>query len=640
MQFKHPEILWFLFLLIIPIIIHLFQLRRFKKTPFTNVAMLQKVVAESRKSNTLKKWLLLFTRLLLLAALIIAFAQPFSAKTSALKPRETVVYLDNSFSMQAKHNGLTLLAKAVQDLIKNIDGGTTFSVFTNESTYKNVRIKDIQNTLLALPFSYRQLTLEEVQLKANTLFSKSTATSKNLIAISDFGQNMESANYTLGSDFDLFIVPLRSSENNNISIDSIQLEDDFKEQASLQVMLSGGANQESIPISLYNGEVLIAKTSANFQNNGEATVVFSIPPDQEINGQLRIADNGLTYDNLFFFNINAKERVKVLAISDTDVDYLERLYPDDEFVFAKYPINQLDYSILGSQNVVILDNLKTIPASLQKVLLAFKENGGTLVVIPAVEIDLDSYNQLLTNFETTRLVQRIGAAERITSISFQHPLYRGVFQKEVTNFQYPLTQQHFKVQSRAPNILSLEGNDPFLIGLDGFYLFSASLDSENSNFKNSPLIVPTFYNMATSGFRTSDLYHTLGQVNIVDIPLALANDQILKVSQEGYGFIPLQQAFHNKVRLTFDENPTVDGIYTIDLNGSGLSNISFNYPRTESKLNYMDLGNLENTNIQDTVASLFEYLEAETNIAAYWKWFVILALLLALTEVIIQKFVT
>ena len=79
MLFKHPELLWALFLLIIPIFIHLFQLRKFKKTPFTNVKFLQKVVSESRRSNTLKKWLLLVTRMLLFTALILAFAQPFFA---------------------------------------------------------------------------------------------------------------------------------------------------------------------------------------------------------------------------------------------------------------------------------------------------------------------------------------------------------------------------------------------------------------------------------------------------------------------------------------------------------------------------------------------------------------------------------
>jgi len=50
MQFKHPEILYALFLLLIPIIIHLFQLRRFEKVHFTNVQFLKKVELQTRKS--------------------------------------------------------------------------------------------------------------------------------------------------------------------------------------------------------------------------------------------------------------------------------------------------------------------------------------------------------------------------------------------------------------------------------------------------------------------------------------------------------------------------------------------------------------------------------------------------------------
>ncbi len=177
MQFKHPEILWALFLLLIPILIHLFQLRRFKKTPFTNVAMLQKVVSESRKSNTLKKWLLLLTRLFLLAALIMAFAQPFTAKSTALKPKETIIYLDNSFSMQAKASGFSLLENAVQELLRNLDPEAVFSLFTNDRTYKDVTIKDIQNDLLAIQYTQSQLDISELRLKANSLFSKDESTS-------------------------------------------------------------------------------------------------------------------------------------------------------------------------------------------------------------------------------------------------------------------------------------------------------------------------------------------------------------------------------------------------------------------------------------------------------------------------------
>lgn len=639
MQFKHPEILWALFLLSIPILIHLFQLRRFKKTPFTNVAMLQKVVSESRKSNTLKKWLLLITRLFLLAALIIAFAQPFSSTVTALQQKETVVYLDNSFSMQAKNNGLSLMEKAIQDLIKNIDAGTVFSLFTNENTFRDVSVKDIQNQLLSLPYTDRQLNLEDIQLKANTLFSNSNTTIKNLIVISDFQQRMATRQIPSDSTVHSYYVPIRSQDPTNVSIDSIYLEDDFSEQNRLHILLSGGSDGQTFPISLYNGSSLIAKSAAKFSTNNISEVIFSIPSGQEINGRIIIADNGLGYDNQFYFNINTKERIKVLAISASHSDYLERLYPEEDFDLIKVLLDQLDYSTVEGQNMVILDNLNTIPNSLQNVLASFKEDGGTLVVAPSENSDLTSYNRLFSQLSNIQFLEKVDNSVNITAISFGHPLYKNVFEKEVANFQYPKVEQYFRIRSNLPRILSLDNNEPFLLGSDGLYCFTASMELENTNFTASPLIVPTFYNMATSSLKLPQIQHALGQAESVDISTQLTNDAILSVSKGDETFIPLQQSLPNKVRLVFEQNPTTDGIYTITQNDRALKNISFNYPRSESQLAYLDMESLSQTNTQESIDSLFTYLEAENNITAYWKWFVILALLLALVEVIIQKII-
>lgn len=117
MQFKHPELLWALLLLLIPIIIHLFQLRRFQKITFTNVKFLKNVKLQTRKSSQIKKWLVLITRLLLLACLVFAFTQPFTTNSDTFNAKnETVIYLDNSFSMEAKGNNGSLLNEAIQDV--------------------------------------------------------------------------------------------------------------------------------------------------------------------------------------------------------------------------------------------------------------------------------------------------------------------------------------------------------------------------------------------------------------------------------------------------------------------------------------------------------------------------------------------
>lgn len=640
MQFKHPEILWALFLLIIPILIHLFQLRRFTKTPFTNVAMLQKVVSESRKSNTLKKWLLLFTRLLLLAAIILAFAQPFSSSNTALQEKETVVYLDDSFSMQAKNNGISLLEKAVQDIVKNIDGERTFSLFTNERTFANVKLSDVQNSLLSLPYSYKQLNLDEIGLKANSLFSSNNGTVKNLIVLSDFQERISEGNIQLDTTIRTHFVPMEPKEVGNISIDSVFVQEGLNDQNTLKVFLSGGTTDNPLPISLFNDNELIAKTAAKFNSDGSAEVEFTIPANQRLNGRLSIMDNALGYDNRFYFNINDKKKVKVLAISESDSDYLDRLFRDEEFEFQKYGLAQLDYSVLDEQNVVVLDNLTSIPNSLQNVLRTFKNEGGSLIIVPASTADVASYNSLLSAWSGTQLTQKVVSETRLTQITFDHPLYRNVFEQRVTNFQYPFVKAYYNVQTSLPIALAMDGGNPFLLGDDGFYVFTVPLELENSNFINSPLIVPTFYNMAQSSLQQSRPYQTIGETSVVDVPAEMGNDEILKVSKEGYEFIPLQQNFPNRVRLTFDQNPTEDGIYGIIQNQQLLQNISFNYPRTESQLKYLDLGSLENVNTMDSIPELFEYLKAENDIAAYWKWFVILALLLALIEVLIQKFVT
>nr|WP_298998599.1 BatA domain-containing protein [uncultured Allomuricauda sp.] len=642
MQLKHPEILWALLLLFIPIIIHLFQLRRFKKTPFTNVAMLQTVVIESRKSNTLKKWLLLLTRLLLLASIIIAFAQPFVANNDALREKETVIYLDNSFSMQAMNNGVNLLEKATQDLLKHIDNEQTINLFTNSNTYKGVSVKDIQNTLLSLPFTFKQLGLDDIVLKANTLFSQDRNSKKNLILISDFQNIMESENRDFITRNSTYLVPIKSDKLVNVSIDSVAIEDTNNEQLKLTVFLSGTNVFEPVPVSLFDGETLIAKSAADFNENQRTTLDFSIPNTGTIDGQLKLSDGGLSFDNQFYLNLDTKEKTKILSISDTvePNNYLERLFGDEEFILSQYPLNALDYSLIDTQNFIILDNLASIPTGLSRILSVFKSNGGSLVVIPSETIDVQSYNQFLLQHFNTTVLHDLAVQKRITTISYDHPLYQNVFEKRIENFQYPQTNHYYKISSRAPSILSFDGNDPFLIGSSGFYFFTSSLKKEVCNFKGSSLIVPTFYNMALSGLQAPDLFHTLGKTNIVDIGIELGSENIVQVKNSENQFIPLQQSFPNKVRLTFEENPTTDGVYEVVNDEKVIRKISFNYPRNESELQYLDMENFQNVTLKESLGSLFELLEKESSITSYWKWFVIFALLFALVEVIIQKFVS
>tara|TARA_R110000868_G_scaffold131942_1_gene342318 strand:+ start:122 stop:2044 length:1923 start_codon:yes stop_codon:yes gene_type:complete len=638
MLFKHPELLWALILLLIPIFIHLFQLRRFKKTPFTNVKILKKVVAESRKSNSLKKWLLLFTRLLLLTALIVAFAQPFIPGKSALKSNEIVIYLDNSLSMQAKMGTATLLENMVQGILKSVPEENIFTLFTNDKIFREVRIGDIKNDLLALPYSKNQLQLKEINLKAKTLFSEAEGTRKDLVLISDFQKSINSPTTDSLPDINRHLVKLIPENLVNISIDTVFINTISSENLDLKSILSTNTELDNTPVSLYNGEKLIAKTSVTFNKNKKGEVIFTIPANELINGEIVITDAGLNYDNQLYFNLAKQDKIKVLSIGDADSDYLKRIFDEEVFQYSNLNLKSLNYSLLESQNLIILNELNAVPNALQNALQAFKNNGGSLVIVPSGQANLENYNSFLMGLSNTMLISLVTEERKISQIAFAHPLYKNVFEKEVTNFQYPSVNSFYSIKSAMPKILSYQSGDPFLVGQDGTYLFTASISKENSNILNSPLIVPTLYNMGMASLKIPKIYEMIGGKTTVDIPVNLTKDRILKVAQKDFEFIPFQQSFTNKTTLTFDDYPEVSGIYNITDEGKVVKYISFNFPRTESQLQYMNLDELNAGSKNDNVAALFQNIEKDNSINELWKWFVILALAFIFIEVLIQKF--
>ena len=638
MQFKYSGLLWGLFLLLIPIFIHFFQLRKFKKTSFTNVKILQEVIVKSRKSNTIEKWMLLIVRMGLFSALIIAFAQPFFAKKTALKEKELVFYLDNSFSMQAKTNNGTLLNTAVQKLLKAIPKNQSFSLFTNDRTYKNIVLKDIQNDLLALAYSPKQLQLNKVYLKARALFGEEEYTVKNLVLISDFQKRFAPKTLDSSDTMQTHYVQLLPDYTENISIDSVYISSVSPDNKEITAIISGNKNIKNVPVSLFNDKKLIAKTSANFKTNKKTRVVFSIQNNTVINGEIRILDTALTYDNQLFFNINKKEKTSVLVIDEATSNYLKRIFSEDEFKISSYLLKNLNYNILDKQHLIILNELNTIPLSLSTALLSFTKNGGSLVVIPSSKINLESYNILLKNYFSSTFTEHIEQRRKITSISFSHPLYQNVFDKKVTNFQYPLVSNYYKLTTTAPKVLSYDNDEPFLVGANNTYIYTASITETNSNFKNSPLIVPVFYNMGVHSLKLPKLYSVLGDKTTIDIPIKLVKEHILKIKNKGYEFIPDQRLFDTKVTLTFTDNPKEQGIYSIEEKNIPLKNISFNHTRKESVLEYLDLNRLNATTKQNSIISLFKTLEKDNSVTEIWKWFIIFALFFILGEVLIQKY--
>lgn len=638
MLFKHPEILYALFLLLIPIFIHLFQLRRFQKVDFTNVAFLKKVTIQTRKSSQLKKWLTLLMRLLALACIIIAFAQPYTASKTALNTKkETVVYIDNSFSMQAKGEKGPILERALQDLFDKTGGTEKISWFTNNSERKNTSPQDFKSEILSVEYSQNQLTPIQVLLKANQLFSNEKDVSKRLVYLSDFQQKETFPE--IPEDLIVDAVQLKPVKASNIAIDSVFVASKNASTTHLKVNVSKRGNESlEVPISLFNNEKLIAKTAIDFSANSNGTVTFDIDNSEEFIGRLELNDPNLPFDNTLFFSINKPGKIKVLAINEADGNFLQRLFEKEEFQFTQQTFITLNYNEIPDQNFIILNELKEIPASLATSLKAFAEDGGSVLIIPASEADLNSYNNVLLSMALGTLSNEKIQEKKITNIVFSHPLFKDVFEKEVANFQYPKVNSFYNISSNATPAITFEDNQPFLLQKNKTYLFTAAINKENSNFQNSPLVVPTIYNMALQSLPLPDLYYTIGKQNSVAIPVKLGADEILTIKDSITHFIPLQQTKANFVLITTLDDPKIASNYQIVKENEFLENISYNFNRNESELQYLNIEDWKGAEVYKTVDDLFDSISEANSINSFWKWFAIFALLFLLFEMLILKF--
>jgi hypothetical protein len=641
MQFKHPEILYFLFLLVIPILVHLFQLRKFKTEYFTNVKFLKELALQTRKSSKLKKYLLLATRMLLLAFMIIAFAQPFfKAKDSKNASNELYIVLDNSFSMQAKGQKGELLKRAVQDLLEHTPENANFSLITCSENYWNTDIKSIQKELQNLKYSASPFQLEQLLAKIK---AHKSAFNKDIVVITDaVGLQFNQVKNTKDDENLYFIVP-EAEKTDNIAIDSVYVNQTLENFYEIGVKLDAfGEDFKDIPIALYNKNKLIAKTLVNFETKNK-TINFTIPKE-DFHGYVSISDNSLEYDNTYYFSLSKPQKSNVISIGEPEKSgFLSKIYTAEEFNYSNFSLQSLDYNLLDKQDAIILNELKDIPQALQTTLKSFVEKGGNLVVIPSSESSISNMNTFLSNFGGIQF-KALGTSEKmVTKINFSHPLFSGVFEKKVDNFQYPNTKTSFEISNSAPMVLGYSDQTSFLSaiqnGISSVYVFAAPINKTNSNFQNSPIIVPTFYNMGQNAQKAGITALVIGENKPFIVETTLGKDEIVNVKNEKESFIPVQQILNSKVKLTFNDNPKEAGNFSVYNNNQPIENISFNFNRAESNLSNINTDASSDFKEISNVDSIFDTLQANRADNQLWKWFVLLALLFITLEVLIQKFV-
>ncbi|QMU64278.1 MAG: hypothetical protein GKR88_08255 [Flavobacteriaceae bacterium] len=644
MQFKNPEILYFLFALIIPLLVHLFQLQKFKKVVFTNVAFLKKIEAKTRKSSRLKKWLILLLRMLLFSAVIFAFAQPyFSSEKNVQQRLHHYIYLDNSISMNAIGKRGKLLPIAAKDIIETISDESAYSLLTNSNFYPNLNVSELKTILKKVSFTVKKLSIESILLKINV-------ENKNLnkiVLISDF-QNIKKENDYRFTNITtpVSLIKLNPVLQNNISIDSIFITNKNQANFTVNVVVKNqGEAKKNIPISIFNAGELLSKKSFSIEKNSEKIIDFEIQSKPQFLGEISISYKDVfLFDNRFFFTANFNDKINVLSIGKTSA-YYPNIFTWDEFFFTHVPETKMNYNLISKQQLIILNEVENIPAPLSNALTEFVEKGGSLIIVPSETSIINSYNLFFRRISLGSISKKQRDSLKITTIHYNHPVFKNVFTKKIQNFQYPSVIKSFTTTSKMIPIVSYEDATAFLATSTykkgRLYWFSAPINNKNSNFTNSPLIVPTLYNIGQNSLRVAKPYYILQETNTIDINASIGKDDIVTIKNEHTSFIPIQQNAQNKITVITTDKPVKRGFYYLVCKDT-LKTISYNNPVAESSLHYLDTNAISNKNTHidsyETIDEYFNELKQKSKVQWLWKLFLVLAIVSLLSEILILKF--
>lgn len=670
MQFVFPWFLIALLTLAIPLIIHLFYFRRFKKVYFSDIRFLKQVQKEKSTIEKLKKRLILASRLLALLFLILAFAQPFiGGKKNKLNQGASAVcvYIDNSYSMGLKTSGETALAIAkakAKEIANAFNSGDKFSLLTNDLEGSHQRWMEKQDFLEAadkIELSPSVKTVNEISKKEATLFQNLSTKNKLGFFLSDFQKNMLTASSDTG--FTAHFLDIQGDPEKNVYVDSCWFEQpvftiNAVNKLVVRIRNAGNSQAEKIRVSLKINEAVKAIDDVTIPAESTLTDSFNFSVTQPgwQKGLITFNDYPITFDDNFYFAFNVEANEKVLSVEDagTPNNIASVFSSDEHFIFDKTNKGQIDYSAFPNYALIILNQLSEISSGLASSLKEYTDHGGNVYIIPAVNANMSSYNAFLANNYAVTYGEVQSKTGEVTRINLNEEIFKGVFNQLPKNVETPKIKKYYPILS-GPNangreVLQTNVGSPLLEKLDagkGFiYLQAVPLNGEFSDLQARAIFAPMVYNCAVYKKNDQPLYYTIGRDNLIELRNESATgESVYKLSNGKNEFIPENRSLGNTVLLRVNNTLPSDGHYSVSSNNRALGIAAFNFDRSESDLRFADKAGLKNIFnrknqlvLENSNAGLSAEVKQIKDGILLWKLCVILSLSFLLAEILLIRY--
>ncbi len=624
MSFLYPGFLLALSALIIPIIVHLFNFRRYKKLYFSNVSFLQNVKEETRSRSKLKHFLTLLMRLLALVFLVLAFAQPYipSEGTSTVKGDIAIsIYIDNSFSMEGEGSEGRLIDLAKERAIRIVESyepTDRFQLHTNTPSsaqhrwYSQSEIIERIEEVEVAPYTEKASSILAAQKEG----LRNREESGRIFFLSDLQRSVtDPGNFEKDGEPTVFFLPLQPEQKRNLYVDSIWFKTpvrmlDHEEELGVRLVNTGKEKAEDIPVELHVNKERTAIGSFDIPPKGHKdTSLFFTHSDTGIHhASVRLSDHPVTFDDIFFFSYKVAGSIPVLRIRpskstgtfDGNGDPIASVFEGDPlFRYRSVEMDRIDHSRLDEENLILLDRLPSIPSGLTRELRKFIKGGGHVGIIPAMGAAPEAYNPFLRTLKMEQIAKVDSMPVRISELRTSHHFYRNVFQKVPENMSLPKVNFHYhfkeQVRSEREELMSLRNGDPFLIvdphGEGLCYFFAAPPEPGASDLIGHALYPTTLLRMAELSQPSQEPYRTIGSEEGIALRGSVPEGETpfrLEAVDGELSLIPEQEQYSGITRIQPRGRVKQAGNYDIVHEDRAVRGIGINYSRKESELDYFD----------------------------------------------------
>ena len=691
MTFLNPAVLFGLLAASIPILIHLFNLRKLKKIEFSTLAFLKELQKNKIRKVKLKQWILLALRVLIILLLVFAFARPtlkglaIGGTTSAAKTT-AVFIIDDTFSMSVIDNQGSLLNQAkaaAKSLLKNFQEGDEAALIlvsqSNESEVGLSKSKvDIQKSIDAIEPSYQSGILHNSITKAVQILSQSKNLNKEFYILSDF-QSGRLADEKILSEFSqvldervrVYAINYSGKEVYNLGIDDLKINTQIFEKEkpvnfSVTVTNYSTRSVDNVIVSQFVNNERIAQVSANL-GAGESKVLnieATVKSTGFIDVFAEIEDDEILQDNRRFTSIFVPDNIPIIIFTDEPADSrfvelaLTALENRNTFVITKKNLNEVSAYDLKRYEAVLIIGSQNLNASAK--LKEYSINGGGLLIAPGSKTDLASYQKLLSEMglpSPSSLVGKIGGQTNLflfESTDLNHPVFQDIFtNKEKTKIESPDIFSYFRLntQGKGQSIITMQDGSSFLgeyrLKNGRIFLLNSAPILTWNNFPIKGIFVPLI-NKSILYLASKDKNE--GNIlagNDFDIDIRGRSVSQLKVIRPDNteDFISLDQKDGNAVVKY--EKSHLTGNYKILTGSKVIDEISVNADPLESKVQYLEKQDIENYLNKINFKGKLFFLNREENISdavvkarfgsELWKHFLFIALVLAFVEMLVAR---